>query len=347
VLDGRGDRYLAFVDGGTLLEPGWLDGLVNDIEFGSDVFAATVVPETPSLPVEPCAADGRCSLFNVRDLPSHVRFGHVDTVNGALVDLSWRAAQMGLGVRAARGMHQALAAPVPDAPFVERFGCEPDVLRRADLERLESACADAPATPTLASIVLLSWNAREYTKSAVESIRAHTGSPYEIIIVDNGSDAATREMLASLPDVHVIYNPRNMGFAHGCNQGIAAANGTHIVLLNNDVIVTDGFIGNVMLKLTEGAGTYFRTSLRETIEGGSPLGKLGALLLRPAFAKLQKKLSYDTYGGAPLLGLRGNCIVAHGRSNRTAIRNAIAAAAAESRADLIKEIAASVERVPA
>jgi glycerol-3-phosphate acyltransferase PlsX len=114
-----------------------------------------------------------------------------------------------------------------------------------------------------------------------------------------------------------------------------------------DVVVTDGFIGNVMLKLAEGAGSYFRSSLRETIEGGSLLEKLGALLLRPAFTKLQKKLSYDTYGGAPLLGLRGNCIVAHGRSNRTAIRNAIAAAAAEARADLIAEIAASVERVPA
>jgi len=114
-----------------------------------------------------------------------------------------------------------------------------------------------------------------------------------------------------------------------------------------DVIVTDGFIGNVMLKLAEGAGTYFRSSLRETIERGSVFEKLGALLLRPSFAKLQKKFSYDTYGGAPLLGLRGNCIVAHGRSNRIAIRNAIAAAALEARADLIAEIAASVERVPA
>jgi glycerol-3-phosphate acyltransferase PlsX len=114
-----------------------------------------------------------------------------------------------------------------------------------------------------------------------------------------------------------------------------------------DVVVTDGFIGNVMLKLAEGAGGYFRSSLRETIEGGSPAGKLGAALLRPAFAKLQKKLSYDTYGGAPLLGLRGNCIVAHGRSNRIAIRNAIAAAAAEARADLTHAIAASVEQLPA
>jgi glycerol-3-phosphate acyltransferase PlsX len=114
-----------------------------------------------------------------------------------------------------------------------------------------------------------------------------------------------------------------------------------------DVVVTDGFIGNVMLKLAEGAATYFRESLRVAVEGGSPLEKLGALLLRPAFAKVQKKLSYDTYGGAPLLGVRGNCIVAHGRSNRVAIRNAIAAAAAEARGDLVNAIASSVERIPA
>jgi glycerol-3-phosphate acyltransferase PlsX len=113
-----------------------------------------------------------------------------------------------------------------------------------------------------------------------------------------------------------------------------------------DVVVTDGFIGNVMLKLAEGAAAYFRGSLRESVASGSPLEKLGALLLRPAFMKLQKKLSYDTYGGAPLLGLTGNCIVAHGRSNRLAIRNAIAAAAAEAQADLIGAIRASVERIP-
>jgi glycerol-3-phosphate acyltransferase PlsX len=112
-----------------------------------------------------------------------------------------------------------------------------------------------------------------------------------------------------------------------------------------DVVVTDGFVGNVMLKLAEGAGSYFRLTLRETVMQASPLGKVGALLLRPAFAAMQKKLSYDTYGGAPLLGVRGNCIVAHGRSNRNAIRNAIRAAAAEADANLVDAIAAAVEGV--
>lgn len=114
-----------------------------------------------------------------------------------------------------------------------------------------------------------------------------------------------------------------------------------------DVVVTDGFVGNVMLKLAEGAGSFFRMTLRDALSTASPLAKLGALLARPAFAHMQKKLSYDTYGGAPLLGVRGNCIVAHGRSNRNAIRNAIKAAAAEAGADLVGAIAATVEKVHA
>jgi glycerol-3-phosphate acyltransferase PlsX len=97
-----------------------------------------------------------------------------------------------------------------------------------------------------------------------------------------------------------------------------------------------------MLKLAEGAGSYFRITIREAIASASPLTKLGLWLARPAFTTLQKRMSYDTYGGAPLLGVRGNCIVAHGRSNRNAIRNAIRAAAAEAGADLVGVIAASV-----
>ncbi|MFN2459560.1 MAG: phosphate acyltransferase PlsX [Candidatus Velthaea sp.] len=114
-----------------------------------------------------------------------------------------------------------------------------------------------------------------------------------------------------------------------------------------DVVVADGFVGNVMLKLAEGAGSFFRTSLTDALTCASPLAKIGALLARPAFATMQKRLSYEEYGGAPLLGVRGNCIVAHGRSNRNAIRNAIKAAAAEAGADLVGAIAASVEKLGA
>ncbi len=109
-----------------------------------------------------------------------------------------------------------------------------------------------------------------------------------------------------------------------------------------DVVVADGFVGNVILKTAEGSATYFRDVMREAYEGAGPIGKLGALFSRSVFADIRVRLDYSTYGGAPLLGVRGNCIVAHGRSDRTAIRNAIRQAAAVAGADLVGSIGAAI-----
>jgi GT2 family glycosyltransferase len=245
LLAGRGDRYVAFVGGRTRLERGWLDELVNVAEYGSEVVAATVMPEEVDF-VEPCAADARCTLLNLRELPLHIRFADVDTVDGAIVDLTWQAVQLGLGVRAVRRPIAVLPAAIEDAGFVARHGVAHDVLRRPDVVRMETACADHVSPQTFASIVMLSWNAPDYTRMAVDSIRAHTRSGYEIIIVDNGSGPETLAMLDGLADVRLICNATNRGFAHGCNQGMAAARGTHVVLLNNDVVVTSGWLENLL-----------------------------------------------------------------------------------------------------
>ncbi len=105
-----------------------------------------------------------------------------------------------------------------------------------------------------------------------------------------------------------------------------------------DVIVTDGFVGNVMLKISEGAAKLIADIVVEEIKNSNPLIKLGALLVRPALRRVRTKIDYDSYGGAPLLGLRGNCIVAHGRANRFAVRSAIRAAVAEVREDVVGRI---------
>ena len=109
-----------------------------------------------------------------------------------------------------------------------------------------------------------------------------------------------------------------------------------------DVVVCDGFVGNVILKTSEGAAQFISTMLREMIDDAPPIGKAGAFLLKPSFQKLRARLSYDTYGGAPLLGLRGACIVTHGRSNRIAIHNAIRNAAALVERNLVGTIEASL-----
>ncbi|TAM76063.1 glycosyltransferase family 2 protein [bacterium] len=98
----------------------------------------------------------------------------------------------------------------------------------------------------LVSLVLLTWNALEYTRITIESVRRFTTSPCELIIVDNGSDAPTVDYLRTLNDATVIYNPENRGFAGGCNQGIAASHGRYVMLLNNDVVVTEHWLEDMV-----------------------------------------------------------------------------------------------------
>lgn len=93
-----------------------------------------------------------------------------------------------------------------------------------------------------------------------------------------------------------------------------------------DVVVCDGFDGNMVLKVSEGMAEFVLTSLKQEIERGI-VSKIGALLAMPALRRAKSKLDYAEYGGAPLLGVNGVCVIGHGRSNGRAIRNAIRAAA--------------------
>ncbi|MFN7921033.1 MAG: phosphate acyltransferase PlsX [Bryobacteraceae bacterium] len=93
-----------------------------------------------------------------------------------------------------------------------------------------------------------------------------------------------------------------------------------------DVVVCDGFIGNVLLKTGEGVASMITGMLRETLSS-SPLYKAGAFLAKGAFAQLKKQIDYSEYGGAPLLGVKGVCIICHGSSNPNAIKNAVRVAA--------------------
>jgi glycerol-3-phosphate acyltransferase PlsX len=91
---------------------------------------------------------------------------------------------------------------------------------------------------------------------------------------------------------------------------------------NADVIVCDGFVGNVALKTSEGIGRFVRDVLRESLTK-TVTAKVGALLSRQAFNDFRRRLDYTEYGGAPLLGVRGVCIIGHGSSNDNAIYNGI------------------------
>jgi glycerol-3-phosphate acyltransferase PlsX len=105
-----------------------------------------------------------------------------------------------------------------------------------------------------------------------------------------------------------------------------------------DVVVTDGFTGNVALKVTEGTIQTLLEGLREEITA-TAVGKLGGLLIRPAARRLRKRLDPDTYGGAYLLGLRGLAVIAHGNSSRRAITNAVSLAARGVEKDVVGRLA--------
>ncbi|MDQ1471126.1 MAG: phosphate acyltransferase [Bryobacterales bacterium] len=95
---------------------------------------------------------------------------------------------------------------------------------------------------------------------------------------------------------------------------------------NADVIVCDGFVGNVALKVAEGLAEMMGRMLRESLTA-SVSGKIGYALSRSAFRDFRKRVDYSEIGGAPLLGVKGVCIICHGRSDSNAIKNAIRVAA--------------------
>jgi len=115
--------------------------------------------------------------------------------------------------------------------------------------------------------------------------------------------------------------------------------GRDILAGASDVVVTDGFTGNVTLKLLEGTILTLLDALREEITA-SARGKIGGFLIRPAARRLRHRLDPDTFGGAYLLGLRGLVVIAHGNSSRTAIANAVRLAARGVEHDVVGRLAA-------
>ncbi len=112
-----------------------------------------------------------------------------------------------------------------------------------------------------------------------------------------------------------------------------------------DVVVTDGFTGNVALKVAEGVAALVAEALRQEATATLPR-KLAALVLRPAFRALRTKLDYAETGGAPLLGVNGAVVIAHGRSNETAIANAVGVAARAASADVAGTLARRLDAGP-
>jgi glycerol-3-phosphate acyltransferase PlsX len=113
-----------------------------------------------------------------------------------------------------------------------------------------------------------------------------------------------------------------------------------------DVVVTDGFTGNVVLKVVEGVADFLFTTIRDEARK-SPLGILGGLLLRPSIGGIRARADWRKIGGAPLLGVDGVCVIAHGRSDAEAAKNAVLRGAEGVRGGLVEAMRDAIAARPA
>ena len=132
-------------------------------------------------------------------------------------------------------------------------------------------------------------------------------------IVSNGEEETKGSILVQ--EAHQLLKNSSLNF-------VGNVEGKDVPAGMADVVVTDGFTGNVIAKLSEGLAAALLGIIKEEVTG-NPLAAVGALLSKPAFDQVRKRLDYAEFGGAPLLGVDGVVIVAHGRSSAKAIKNAV------------------------
>ncbi|MDD4939610.1 MAG: phosphate acyltransferase PlsX [Candidatus Omnitrophica bacterium] len=140
----------------------------------------------------------------------------------------------------------------------------------------------------------------------------------------------------------VIKETRDLFEKSGLNF-IGNVEGRDLFSGKSDIIVCDGFIGNVALKVTESVVETMQVFLKKHILG-STMGKIGALFLKPSLLRFKKEMDYSEYGGAPLLGVNGVVIIGHGRSTSKAIKNAIRAANEEVERKFNEKILEALKR---
>ncbi|OGL44652.1 MAG: hypothetical protein A2W05_06670 [Candidatus Schekmanbacteria bacterium RBG_16_38_10] len=146
-----------------------------------------------------------------------------------------------------------------------------------------------------------------YAKTILEKERP------KIALLTNGTEPAKGNQLTH--DVYKMLENSSLNF-------IGNIEGNSVFYGDADVVVCDGFVGNIFLKLTEGFSKVYIDMLKEEVSKRARSG-IGAYLMKPAFESLNRRLDFTEYGGAPLLGVNGVCIVAHGSSTSHAIKNAI------------------------
>ena len=153
-----------------------------------------------------------------------------------------------------------------------------------------------------------------------------------IALLSNGEEASKGDSL--IKEVYPRLEASNLNF-------IGNVEGKDLLAGKADVVVADGFVGNVAIKMMEATADFLFRTLRDELPK-SPLGALGGLLIRGRVAKIRARIDWREFGGAPLLGIDGVAVVAHGRSDARAIKNAIRVAKEAVEHDLVGKIKEAV-----
>jgi len=156
----------------------------------------------------------------------------------------------------------------------------------------------------------------------------------KIGLLSNGEEEAKGNELTR--EAHALIKRTSLDYA-------GYVEGKDIYRGDIDVVVTDGFVGNVVLKLSEGLVEAVTSMLKDELMA-SMASRLGYMLAKDAFGRFKKKVDYAEYGGAPLLGIDGDCFIGHGRSGARAIRNALCRAFEYAKGEVNAHISEEIEK---
>jgi glycerol-3-phosphate acyltransferase PlsX len=159
------------------------------------------------------------------------------------------------------------------------------------------------------------------------------GSP-KVGLISNGEEEGKGNQLVK--DATPLLKESGLNF-------VGNVEGKEVIGGEVDVAVTDGFVGNVMLKTAEAIAKLIMEKIKEAIKGGGPLAMLGGMLVRPALGGIRKLLDPAEHGAAPLLGINGLVFIGHGRSDAVAIKNAIRVAKEAAEANVIESLKTAIE----
>ena len=286
----KGD-YLVFLNPDTIVSEEWLPKMAEKLIPGvgavgpvSDYVAglqkAQLYLGMETKPIETKLLIGFCLMIHSTVFPGmdeNLFLGNDD------LDLCWRLRLHGLKLIIATDVfiHHEGQQSFKSNPEADRLvQCSTDALHLKLLEHYHGS----PPTPQelwgidwfkprkLVSIIVLCWNQLEYTKQCVSSVLKYTDCPYELILIDNGSTDDTAKYLWQHGD-RVISNSRNHGVARGWNQGIWEAKGDYVVVLNNDTIVTPGWLKS-MVETSEATGAGIVGPRSNNISGPQQIDNL-------------------------------------------------------------------------